>query len=146
MAILEDILHQMTRIANALEASAMQSGTVQHASNTAPPMSSGQLTNGALQGGVQAQLPLTTHVQQAINNPPPATNITAEAITALIQPHVANPAIKEALGVTMRSMGINALPDTQPHQFAELYARFQAVINNTGMAQAHQQPSSASII
>jgi hypothetical protein len=54
--------------------------------------------------------------------------ITAEAITALIQPHVGNVQIKEALGATMREMGINALPDTQAHQFGELYQRFQGVI------------------
>ncbi len=77
----------------------------------------------------------------------PAANITAESITALIQPHIANPAIKEALGATMRAMGINALPETQPHQYGELYARFQGVIAQYSGAQpAPAAAPSASII
>jgi hypothetical protein len=59
---------------------------------------------------------------------PPAQTITADTITALITPHIGNEAVKKALGDTMRAMGIANLPDTQPHQFAELYQRFQGVI------------------
>jgi hypothetical protein len=54
--------------------------------------------------------------------------ITADAITALIQPHIANDAIKTALGAAMRGMGINSLPETQPHQFPSLYQAFENVI------------------
>lgn len=59
---------------------------------------------------------------------PAATNVTADQITALIQPHIGNETIKQALGAAMRGMGINALPEMQPHQFGDLYAAFQRVI------------------
>lgn len=75
---------------------------------------------------------------------PLPTGITADSITALIQPHVGNEAIKSELGAAMRGLGINALPETQPHQFAPLYQKFQEIINKyTGGGAA---PSSASII
>ena len=152
MAILEDILHQLTRIANAMETPAASAGHTEH--HAVPPST---YTNGALGPQTPAtyaqqlqppmgQLPQPPAQQQQPMQAPPMTNITAEAITGLIQPHVSNPAIKDALGATMRSMGINALPDTQPHQFAELYARFQAVIAQHSGAQQQQAPSPASII
>ena len=77
----------------------------------------------------------------------PAAPVTAEAITALIQPHIANEAIKTALGAAMRGMGINALPETQPHQYGELYSRFQAIIAQyTGGGAPAPQQQAASII
>jgi hypothetical protein len=110
----------------------------------------------------QAQQPAQQPVQQPVAQPyvaqpyvapvqpqvQPAANVTSDSITALIQPHLANAAIKEALGATMRAMGINALPETQPHQYGELYARFQGVIAQHTGAQPAQQPApvSASII
>lgn len=68
--------------------------------------------------------------------PAPVKEVTAEAITALIQPHLDNDKVRDALGVEMRAMGISALPDTQPGQYAELYARFQRVIAAAGTAAA----------
>ena len=75
-------------------------------------------------------------------------NVTGEAITALIQPYVENVAVKEALGAEMRAMGINALPETQPHQYAEMYQRFSAVITRfqAGAAAAPAAAPAASII
>jgi hypothetical protein len=142
MAILEDILAQLTRIANAQEVLA---GTV-HVSlpppqqqQYIPPVQPPQQQYVAPQ---QQYIPPQQPMQQP--QPPAATGVDADAITALIQPHVENPAIKAALGATMRQMGINALPETQPHQYAELYSRFQAVLAQH--AQQPQQPASTSII
>jgi len=55
-------------------------------------------------------------------------NVTAEMITGLIMPHTDNEAIKAQLSAHMKAMGINALGETQPHQYGELYQRFQSVI------------------
>jgi hypothetical protein len=75
---------------------------------------------------------------------PPAT---AEMITALITPHVQNPAIHAALKEQMGQMGIASLPDAQPGQYAELHARFQSVINQAQAAAAAQPAATpASII
>jgi hypothetical protein len=96
----------------------------------------------------QAQAPVQQYVPQApvqqVAAPP--ANVTAETITALIQPHISNQAIKDALGNAMRGMGINALPETQPHQYGELYARFQQVIAQFAGQQAPAPQQSASII
>jgi hypothetical protein len=74
------------------------------------------------------QAPPQQPAYQAPPQQPAPANITSDMITQLITPHVANPAIKEALGVEMRAMGINALPETQAHQYTELYQRFQGVL------------------
>lgn len=77
-------------------------------------------------------------------------NLTGEQIVAFIQPYIHNEAIKADLGTAMRSMGINALPETQPHQFAQLYSLFQAVIarhtGGTAVTQAPVAPVATSII
>lgn len=62
--------------------------------------------------------------------------VSAEQITALITPHVADPNLKAALQQQMAAMGIGALPDAQPHQYGELYARFQQVITQFTAAAA----------
>jgi hypothetical protein len=118
---MEDIAMALMRIAAAMEFSAA-AGKAQ---------TTGVV--GAVQPQYQPQQPqyqpsLQTQYRPDGQTPPPTGGITAEAITALIQPHVGNVQIKEALGATMREMGINALPDTQAHQFGELYSRFQGVI------------------
>jgi hypothetical protein len=76
---------------------------------------------------------------------PPAT---AEQITALITPHVGDPNLKAALQQQMAAMGINALPDAQPHQYGELNHRFTQVIQKfqAGAAAAQQPIVPASII
>jgi hypothetical protein len=71
---------------------------------------------------------------------PPAT---AEMITALITPHVQNPAIHAALKEQMAAMGIASLPDAQPGQYPELHARFQSVINQAQAAAAAQPQAAA---
>src|SRR5215217_8580333 len=73
----------------------------------------------ALNGGAQTTL--------APANTAPA-NVTSDQLMALITPHLDNPSIKDALGGAMRAAGINALPEAQPHQYGDLYTRFQAVI------------------
>jgi hypothetical protein len=83
--------------------------------------------------------------QQPVGYPP----ATADMLTTLITPHIGDPNIKAALQQQMAAMGINALPETQPHQYGELYARFQQVIQQfTAAAAAQQQPAAtpASII
>jgi hypothetical protein len=72
--------------------------------------------------------------------------VDGDAITALISPHVDNPAVKDALGAEMRAMGINALPETQPGQFPEMYARFAAVIARFQANPAPAAPTNLSII
>jgi hypothetical protein len=137
---MEDIAMALMRIAAAMEFSAA-AGKAQ---------TTGVV--GAVQPQYQPQQPqyqpsLQTQYRPDGQTPPPTSGITAEAITALIQPHVGNVQIKEALGASMREMGINALPDTQPHQFGELYGRFQGVIARfTAGGPQVGPPSSASII
>lgn len=63
----------------------------------------------------------------------PATNVSGDQLQALIMPHIDNAAIKEALGAAMRAAGVNALPEAQPHQYGDLYARFQAVLAAHGV-------------
>ena len=57
-----------------------------------------------------------------------ATAATAESIMALIQPHLGDEAFKLQLGAAMRQLGVNALPEAQPHQFPALYAAFERAI------------------
>lgn len=76
----------------------------------------------------------------ALAAPVPA-NITADSITALIQPHLDNAPLKTELGVAMRSMGINALPEIQPHQFSQVYAAFQGVLAKYGIGGAAPTPA-----
>jgi hypothetical protein len=71
---------------------------------------------------------------------PPAT---AEMITALITPHVQNPAIHAALKEQMAAMNIASLPDAQPGQYPELHARFQSVITQAQAAAAAQPQAAA---
>jgi hypothetical protein len=54
--------------------------------------------------------------------------VTPDMIMSLIQPHVENEATKAALQVEMQAMGIEGIQGTQPHQYRELYGRFQTVI------------------
>jgi len=65
--------------------------------------------------------------------PAPAPNVSGDQLQALIMPHIDNVAIKEALGAAMRAAGINALPEAQPHQYGDLYARFQSVLAAHGV-------------
>jgi hypothetical protein len=114
-----------------------------------------QQIRGLLQTQATAA-PATTYVappaqppaqlQAAPLAPAAPAGVTADAITALIQPHISNEAIKAALGAAMRGMGINALPETQPHQFGQLYAAFQQVIAQHTGAGAAPPAASASII
>jgi hypothetical protein len=75
--------------------------------------------------------PITAQLTPATGQYPVAS---AEQITALITPYVENPHIKAALQAQMAAMGIGALPDAQPHQYGELYARFQGVIQQAQAA------------
>lgn len=95
---------------------------------------------------------LATQVAQTLASPPPppaaTTGITADMITTMIMPHIANQQIKDALGVAMRELGVNNLPEAQPHQYGPLYTSFQAVLARFGIggAPANPAPASASII
>jgi hypothetical protein len=130
--ILENILQVLQSIDGRLAA---QAGAPQQ--YTQPPQQYAQ--------AIPQQAPPQQYVappQQAPVQQAPPQNITADTILALIQPHIGNPVTKEALGGAMRAMGINALPDTQPHQFAELYARFQAVLSQPVQQAPAVQPTS----
>ena len=61
---------------------------------------------------------------------------TDDSLTALISPHVGNDAIKAALGNAMRALGINNLPDAQPHQYSALYDAFEKVLAQFGIGAA----------
>lgn len=62
--------------------------------------------------------------------------VSADAITNLINPVLDNPQIKAALQAEMQAMGIPELPAAQPHQYGEMYQRFSNVI---AAFQAQQQ-------
>lgn len=106
-------------------------------------------TNDGLGVGL-AQQPVVTQpvVTQPVVTQPVTQNIDADAITALIQPHIGNDAIKADLGAAMRSIGINGLPETQPHQYGQLYTLFQGVLAKYGIggAGAAQPQAATSII
>lgn len=53
---------------------------------------------------------------------------TADSIMALIQPHLSHEPTKLAFGEAMRSVGVQNLPEAQPHQYPALYAAFEKVI------------------
>ena len=80
-----------------------------------------------------------------LGTPAPATpaNITAEMITALIQPHLDNADIKAALGAAMKAQGIDVLPNTPPEKYAALYAAFQQVIASHAGAGANAAGAAA---
>lgn len=99
--------------------------------------------------------PATMNAPQAVIQPqpssgasgPPAT-VSAEELTGLIMPHIGNEAIKAALGVAMRNMGVNGLPEARPDQYPALYASFQSVLtaHGVGTGAPAAQVLSASII
>lgn len=101
---------------------------------TAPPITPPPLSPGpdplATGGGVPAY--------------PPATQ---EMIVALVTPLVNDPNTKAALQAEMHAMGIAALPEAQPHQYPELYYRFQQVQARAAAAAVTPPPGApASII
>lgn len=75
-----------------------------------------------------------------------AATVTEQQLTDLIMPHIGNEAVKTALGEAMRAMGIGSLPETQPHQYAPLYASFQGVLARFGLGGAAPAAASTSII
>lgn len=78
--------------------------------------------------GNSPMIPAGTPVLNAGPVNPPPVGVTSGQVMALIQPHITNEAIKVALGNAMRTLGVNALPEAQPHHFGPLYQAFQAVI------------------
>lgn len=90
----------------------------------------GTIGNG---GGVNAQQYAgQTGAPVALSPPATPATVTADQLTGLIMPHIANEAIKAALGVAMRANGVNNLPEAQPHQYPALYAAFQQVLAQHG--------------
>lgn len=114
---------------------AIQANTAAHAN--------GGTANG---GAAPAHQPAYVPPQSA--QPLQPSSITAEQITALIQPHIGNEQIKTALGNAMRANGVANLPEAQPHQYGALYQAFQNVLAQFGIggAQAQQPGVGASII
>lgn len=102
----------------------------------AQPQQAQQAGMGVLGAPAAAQPPQTGY--------PPATQ---EMIVQLVTPLVNDPNTKAALQAEMHAMGVSALPEAQPHQYPELYARFQRVAQQAQQAQVQQQPAApASII
>lgn len=81
-------------------------------------------------------------MQQPITPAAPQT-VTDADLLALIQPHLDNAALKAELGNVMRGMGINGLPEAQPHQFGPLYAAFQGVLARYGIGGPAPSPAPA---
>lgn len=107
------------------------------------------LGNNALAGSAPQQthaIGLVSPPQQPVAPINVPSNITADTITALIQPHIGNDAIKADLGAAMRSLGINGLPETQPHQYGQLYALFQGVLAKYGIGGAAQPTATSTSI
>lgn len=72
---------------------------------------------------------------------PPATQ---EMIVELVTPLVADPNVKALLQAEMHAMGVQALPEAQPHQYPELYARFKRVEAQVQQQRAQQPQPAAS--
>lgn len=64
---------------------------------------------------------------QQFGGQPNTPQVTPDMIQQLITPLVQNEQIKQALTSQMQAMGIQNLPEAQPHQLPELYARFTQV-------------------
>jgi hypothetical protein len=62
--------------------------------------------------------------------------VTEADVMALINPHLANANVKAALQGVLAQLGIARLPDARPDQYAELYNRFNAVIQQASGAAA----------
>lgn len=115
MGILEEINEKLDRIMAHLAQAA-----------SAPAVTTAATTAAAAPAAAPAADPFGgLGAAPAATTPP---NITADMITALIQPHLDNAAVKAALGEAMRQHGIDALPNTPPEKYAALYASFQSVI------------------
>jgi hypothetical protein len=111
------------------------------------------------QAGTHAQpaqpAPLYTYAQpvhqpvqtyaQPVQQPAAPASITADQLTALVVPHIDNPAIKDAFSTTMKQAGVNSLAEARPDQYPDLYARFQAVISQFAAAPA-PAPAAMSLI
>lgn len=65
--------------------------------------------------------------------------VTNDMLTALIQPHLANPNVKAAMQGVLAQMNIPGLPQAREDQYAELYQRFSAVIQQATAQQPAQQ-------
>jgi hypothetical protein len=91
----------------------------------------------------QPNVPVHQPVQPQVDpfaaaNPvqPVQPQVTDAMVMALIEPHLANAAVKAALQGVLTQMGIPRLPDARPDQLNDLYARFQAAIAQTAGAAA----------
>lgn len=56
--------------------------------------------------------------------------VTANHIVELLHPYMANAYVKERLLAALYDMGIPALPMVPVKRYAEVYERFQKVIND----------------
>jgi hypothetical protein len=106
-----------------------------------------QPTNGGLASQVANAVSQPTPVLAAAPvQPAPASNVTEQMVTDLIQPHVANEAIRAALGAAMRGLGVNSLPEAQAHQYGTLYEAFKNVLAQHGVGGQGPAPAPTSII
>lgn len=77
--------------------------------------------------------PLAGFGTQPAALPPPAQpQVTEDQIMELINPHLGNPTVKQAMSAELQAMGIPRLSETQPHQMLELYQRLHRVIQMHG--------------
>jgi hypothetical protein len=137
--IIEHMAADIAAIKGMVAALAAQQPTGAAQTVAQPPLQPGANLGAGLLGGAPA-------APQATGAPgyPPATQ---EMIVALVTPLVNDPNTKALLQQEMHAMSISALPEAQPHQYPELYARFQRVQQQVA-AQQPPQPAAtpASII
>lgn len=94
---------------------------------TAPAQQPQQATNMGLNGSGAG----TPHVDPfGVPSQQQQVQVTDDMIMQLIQPHLANEAVKAQLTAQLQAMGIPNLPAAQPGQYADIYARFKAVLAN----------------
>lgn len=121
MGILEQILAALNQIA----------------ANTAPVVGHAQAIQPTYQQPMQTYQPVQQPVQAAQTYQAPVggavVSVTAEQLQDLIMPHIDNPAIKDALGATMRANGVNALPEAPAEKYGLLYTAFQGVLAHFGV-------------
>jgi hypothetical protein len=102
-------------------------------SNAAQP--NGHIPATPAQPNVPVHQPVQPQVDPfAAAQPVQTQQVTDAMVMALIEPHLANAAVKTALQGVLQQMGIPRLPDARPDQLGDLYNRFQAVLAQTAGA------------
>jgi hypothetical protein len=73
------------------------------------------------------QAPMQQFAPQTAPQAAPVQDVTSDMIMQLVTPLVGAPQGRELLQAAMQSVGVNTLPEAQPHQYAALYSAFKQV-------------------